>query len=144
MGKTLIIAEKPSVGRDLATVTAGRYTEAFVDPHTLAVRVRGPGSALRDADHLSVGTAGHVYLLLRVALAEHLVTGGESCPLLLDDVTVHSDEGRTGRLLDVLLAIAERHQVILFTQQAQVLDWARDRLHGPRHALHELTTLAPV
>jgi len=133
-----------AVGSDLATVTGGRYTEAFVDPHTLAVRVRGTGAALRDADHLSVGTAEQVYLLLRVALAEHLVTEGESCPLLLDDVTVHADEGRTARLLDVLLTIAARHQVILFTQQRQVLEWARDRLHEPRNAVHELTALAPV
>jgi uncharacterized protein YhaN len=132
------------VGRDLARVTADRYTEAFVDPGTLAVRVRGSGAPPRDADHLSIGTAEQVYLLLRVALAEHLVKAGEDSPLLLDDVTVHADHGRASRLLDVLLAVAARHQVVLFTQQAQVRDWAREQLTDARHAVRDLTALAPV
>jgi hypothetical protein len=133
-----------AVGRDLAAVTAGRYTEAVVDTSTLAVQVRGAGGPLRDVEHLSVGTVEQVYLLVRVALAERLVRPGESCPLLLDDVTVHADQDRTRRLLDTLLSVAERHQVVLFTQQEQVRQWARTSLTGPRHALHELTTLAPA
>jgi len=108
------------------------------------VRVRRTGGALREVEDLSVGTVEQVYLLLRVALAERLVRPGESCPLLLDDVTVHADQERARRLLDVLLAVAERHQVVLFTQQEQVREWARVNLTGPRHALHELSTLAPA
>ena len=133
-----------AVGRDLAAVTAGRYTEAVVDTGTLAVQVRGAGGPLRDVAQLSAGTVEQVYLLVRVALAERLVRPGESCPLLLDDVTVHADQDRTRRLLDTLLTVAERHQVVLFTQQEQVREWARLTLTDPRHALHELTTLAPV
>ncbi|MBX6749244.1 MAG: AAA family ATPase [Micromonosporaceae bacterium] len=133
-----------AVGRDLAAVTAGRYTETVVDTNTLAVQVRGAGGPLRDVEHLSVGTVEQVYLLVRVALAERLVRPGESCPLLLDDVTVHADQDRTRRLLDTLLTVAERHQVVLFTQQEQVRQWARTTLTGPHHALHELTTLAPA
>ncbi len=86
-----------AVRRDLAIVTAGRYNDAVVDPTTLAVEVRGPGGRLRNADRLSVGTAEQVYLLLRVALAEQLVRPGESCPLLLDEVTAHADRDRTNR-----------------------------------------------
>jgi hypothetical protein len=132
-----------AVSRDLATVTGGRYVEAVVDPATLEVLVRGSGTApLRPVDQVSHGTREQVYLLLRVALAERVVTTGESCPLLLDDVTVHADAGRTERVLDVLLTVARRHQVVLFTQQEQVRDWAR-ALPAP-HALRELTALAPV
>jgi uncharacterized protein YhaN len=130
-----------ALARDLAAVTAGRYTEALVDPGSLAVKVRG--ADWRDVDTLSVGTTEQVYVLLRVALAEHL-TGRESCPLLLDDVTVHADAERTGRLLDVLLAVAERNQVVLFTQQEQVRRWAQTTLDGSRHTLRELAALAPV
>jgi hypothetical protein len=128
-----------AVGRDLAAVTGGRYAEAIVDPATLSVQVRAPGGRLRDAGGLSHGTTEQVYLLLRVALAEHLVTPGESCPLLLDDVTVHADGARTEQILELLLGVAERHQVVLFSQQQQVRDWARTRLTGPRHALRVLT-----
>lgn len=132
------------VGRHLADVTGGRYTEAIVDPGSLAVRVRARGGPLRDVADLSTGTVEQVYLLLRVALAERLVRAGESCPLLLDDVTVHADGERTRRILDVLLAVAARHQVVLFTQQESVREWARARLTDPRHALRELPSLAPA
>jgi hypothetical protein len=131
-----------AVGRDLAAVTGGRYVEAVVDPASLAVQVRASGGALRDVDALSVGTAEQVYLLLRVALAQRLVRTGESCPLLLDDVTVHADPQRTARLLEVLLAVAARHQVVLFTQQDQVRGWAQAHLTEPRHGLRELSSPA--
>jgi uncharacterized protein YhaN len=133
-----------AVSRDLAAVTAGRYAEAVVDPRSLDVTLRAAGtSPARRVDQVSVGTREQVYLLLRVALAERVVSAGASCPLLLDDVTVHADADRTARVLDVLLAVAERHQVILFTQQEQVRAWASG-LTDPRHALRELTDLAPV
>jgi uncharacterized protein YhaN len=127
-----------AVGRDLAAVTGDRYVEAVVDPASLAIQVRTRGGPLRDVDALSVGTAEQIYLLLRVALAQRLVRPGESCPLLLDDVTVHADPERTTRLLDVLLAVAARHQVVLFSQQEQVRAWAQANLTHPRHALREL------
>jgi recombinational DNA repair ATPase RecF len=133
-----------ALARDLTAVSGGRYTEAVVDPGSLAVRVRGAGGPLRDVADLSLGTVEQVYLLLRVALAERLVRPGESCPLLLDDVTVHADQERTSHILDVLLAVAQRHQVVLFTQQEQVRQWARATLTDARHCLVELSTLAPV
>jgi DNA repair exonuclease SbcCD ATPase subunit len=132
-----------AVRRDLATVTAGRYTDVVVDPGTLAVQVRGPGGRPRDADRLSVGTAEQVYLLLRLALAEQLVRPGESCPLLLDEVTVHADWARAERMLQLLRDVAQRHQVVLFTQQEQVRDWAHTHL-DERHAIRELPPVSTV
>jgi hypothetical protein len=133
-----------SVGRWLPGTTAGRYTAVIVDPEKLRVQVRGPAGRWRDADRLSHGTAEQVYLLLRIALAQHLSRPGTVCPLLLDDVTVHADAQRTEQILRLLLAVAAERQIILFTQQDQVRDWAQVHLDGPRHATHNLTTLAPV
>jgi uncharacterized protein YhaN len=130
--------------RDLAVVTSHRYTDAVVDPASLVVQVRGAGGRLRDADRLSLGTAEQVYLLLRVALAEQLVKSGESCPLLLDDVTVHADRDRAEQMMRLLLGVAGRHQVVLFTQQDQVREWARAHLDGEHHALRELSTVDSV
>jgi uncharacterized protein YhaN len=79
-----------------------------------------------------------VYLLLRVAFADHLMNGHDTRPLLLDDVTVHADAVRTRAILDVLLYVAETRQFILFTQEEQVAAWARERLGGPQHAICEL------
>ncbi|MFZ5869460.1 MAG: ATP-binding protein, partial [Actinomycetota bacterium] len=129
----------------LPVVTEGRYVDATVDPATLRVQVCGPERRWRSADQLSVGTAEQVYLLLRVALAEHLTTEGETSPLLLDDVTVQADDGRTRQLLDLLLRLSEERQIVLFAQEPVVLDWAKERLSDERrHSVVELPRVAVV
>ena len=127
--------------RWLPSVTGGRYVNARVDPATLVVQVRGPGRPWRQADRLSVGTAEQVYLLLRVALAEHLTTTDETCPLLLDDVTVQADPVRTEAILDLLLQLSQDRQIVLFAQEPMVADWARRALSGEDTALIELPQL---
>ena len=127
-----------TVKRNLPTLTENRYTEVIVDPTTLQVQVRGGSGDWRDAGRLSYGTAEQVYLLLRVALADHLTKGHDTCPLLLDDVTVHADAARTRKILDLLLEMAETRQVVVFTQEEQVAAWARENLKKPRHAICQL------
>jgi hypothetical protein len=125
----------------LAAVTHGRYVEALVDPETLAVQVRGDGRSWRSASALSHGTAEQVYLLLRVALAEHLVRAGESTPFVFDDATVQSDNVRTLAIMETLLSLTPAHQVIVFSQETEVAEWARARLDGEQHRLIELREL---
>jgi uncharacterized protein YhaN len=125
----------------LPAVTGGRYVDATVDPETLAIQVYGSSGRWRPVDRLSAGTTDQVYLLLRVALAQHLATTGETCPLLLDGVTAQSDEERTREILDLLLRLAAERQVVLFTQEETVLRWAREHLDGDRHRVRELTRL---
>jgi len=127
-----------TVKQSLPGVTEGRYTDVIVNPTTLRVQVCGPSRNWRDAGRLSYGTAEQVYLLLRVALADHLTNGHDTCPLLLDDVTVHADSTPTREMLDLLLHVAENRQVVLFTQEEQVAAWARENLQGERHAIREL------
>ncbi|MER5267179.1 AAA family ATPase [Actinosynnema sp. NPDC002837] len=125
----------------LPVITDGRYVDAALDPATLSVRVCGPSREWRNANVLSVGTAEQVYLLLRLALVRHLTAADEVSPLLLDDVTVQADDTRTSAILDLLLALAERQQIVLFAQESSVLDWADRNLTGGRHAV---LRLAPV
>jgi len=117
--------------RWLADVTQGRYTDARVDPSDLNVQVLGPDQQWRDAHRLSHGTAEQIYLLLRIVLAEHLVTADETCPILLDDVLVQSDRFRKQSLLNVIAAVSRARQVILLTQEEQVVEWARQHLVEP-------------
>lgn len=126
----------------LPMVTDSRYTDVMVDPECLLVQVCGESRRWRKADLLSYGTAEQVYLLLRVALADHLTKGHDTCPLLLDDVTVHADAARTRGILDLLLQVSTDRQVVVFTQEEQVAAWAREKLTGPAHAIHELTSIA--
>jgi len=117
-----------SVSRWLPSVTMNRYADVRVDPETLDVQVYDRLGRWRRAVRLSHGTTEQVYLLLRVAMAEHLTRAGESCPLLLDDVTAQSDRMRTKAILEVLHGVSQEHQVILFTQEDEVLEWARSSL----------------
>lgn len=124
----------------LAGITGGRYTDCRVDPRTLAVEVCGDRKRWRSAADLSRGTAEQIYLLLRVTLAEHLGEAGEPCPLILDDPTVSSDPDRRDAVLDALLAISADRQVVVFTHDPGVRDWAERSLAGDsRHRLERLS-----
>ena len=122
----------------LPRVTGGRYTDCRVNPQTLAVEVCGPGGRWRRADLLSHGAAEQLYLLLRFALAQHLTKPGEVCPLILDDTLAACDGARKREVLESLLAVSESVQVILFSHEEDVRDWARDRLSEARDSLTEI------
>ena len=131
------------VRRRLAGITGGRYTDCRVDPETLGVKVCGDEERWRSAADLSRGTAEQIYLLLRVTLAEHLGKEGEPCPLILDDPTASSDAERRDAVLEALLAIAAERQVVLFTHDQGVRDWAERHLAGDsRHRIQQLSTEA--
>jgi DNA repair exonuclease SbcCD ATPase subunit len=135
-------ALQATLERWLSHITSGRYAEARVDPQDLRVRVRTPDGQWREADRLSHGTAEQVYLLLRVALAERLGNRDEPCPLILDDVTAHSDPQRTNAILDALAAISAERQVIFFSQEGEILEWAR--ANQDKCKLAELPVLEPA
>jgi DNA repair protein SbcC/Rad50 len=122
---------KASIKRSLPKITDGRYDDVVVDPASLDVRVRGADGEWRHARLLSHGTAEQVYLLLRVALAEHLVTTGEPAPLILDDPTVQSDASRTIAILELLHRLSAQRQVVVFSQEDTVVAWAQEHLDGP-------------
>jgi exonuclease SbcC len=115
----------------LAHLTGGRWVDARVDPETLDVQLQDTSGTWRRAALLSHGTAEQVYLLLRAALARHLVRADEACPLFLDDVTVQFDRTRKQAALGLLQAIAQERQVVVFTQEDAVFEWAQAHLVPP-------------
>ncbi len=129
---------RASVCEHLSRITGGRYTDCRIDPQSLSVQVRSGNGPWRRAELLSHGASEQVYLLLRMALAEHLSAPDETCPLILDDPIATSDEIRRKAVLNTLLAVSESTQVILFTHDRDTRDWARKRLSGPNGRLREL------
>ena len=122
----------------LQAVTGGRYKEIRIDVESLMVRVSGDGKNWRLVPLLSHGTAEQIYLLLRVAMARQLTRKGEICPLILDDVTVNCDPVRETEILNLLHAISEEQQVILFSQEPETQRWAQQQLSESRDRLIEL------
>ncbi|MCZ6739459.1 MAG: hypothetical protein O7C01_06760 [Actinobacteria bacterium] len=66
----------------------------------------------------------------------------ESGFLVLDDVTIQSDDPRTLEFLEILHGLSEDRQIIFFTQETVVADWAREKLTGPRDSVIELDEIA--
>ena len=128
-----------TLGDWLPRVTDGRYGECRIDPESLKVEVRTPEGRWRAAELLSHGTTEQIYLLLRFALSRHLTKTGESCPLILDDVVGAADAERKKAVLRTLGALAESTQVILFTHEEDVRDWAARSLAEPGGRLIELS-----
>jgi DNA repair protein SbcC/Rad50 len=133
-----------SVQRHLPAITGGAYVEVGMNPRDLSVDVKEASTGQwRDARLLSEGTREQIYLLLRVAMAEHLVTTrGERAPLLLDEVTAQADPERKRRMLDVLHALSADRQVILFSHDDEVVAWAAESLREPRDRLIRLVAPA--
>jgi exonuclease SbcC len=128
----------------LPRVTAGRYTDASVDPELLVVKVKDPDGKFREAELLSQGTLEQIYLLLRMALVAHLTKPGETSPLLFDDVTVQTDSARTVSILDLLHEISRERQVIVFSQEEDVRRWAETSLNPEHDLLVRLHPEAPA
>jgi DNA repair exonuclease SbcCD ATPase subunit len=122
------------LGRDLSSITGGRYTEAIVNDR-FQVMLRAPETgSLVDMGQLSRGTQQQVYLLLRLGLLEVMGSATEPLPLFLDDALALADDGRRAQLLRVLEA--EARQVIYFTAGeagASIFDprWHRVVLPAP-------------
>lgn len=114
-------------------LTGGRWERARIAVDDLAVSVLREHE-WRSAHELSCGTAEQVYLALRVILATTLARADEPPPLILDDVLVHADQDRKEELLDWLIELSERHQIILTTHDHTLVAWAQE--HGGR--VHEL------
>jgi exonuclease SbcC len=138
--KRFLEAARDSVQKDIApklkaaiedwlpNIVGDRYKDVGVNPATLKITLRDGSGSYRDASRLSHGTSEQIYFLLRIALAEHLVTTDEKAPLILDDVTVQSDHERTLRLLDLLHSLSHTRQIILFSQENAVKTWAKEHL----------------
>lgn len=124
----------------LPRVTGGNYLDVMVDPSTLKVRVTEATGAAREAEFLSQGTTEQIFLLLRIALSQVLSGGNESTPIVLDDVTVQCDQERTVAILGLLQELSTDHQVVLFTQEQEVVDWALEALGGERDRVIELAS----
>jgi uncharacterized protein YhaN len=109
-------------------VTSGRYIDVSVEPESLNLLAFDAQGRRAEADVLSQGTTEQFFLLLRIALAKHLVTTGETVPLVFDDITVQADPERTRAILELLHELSADREIVLFTQEPEVIQWATENL----------------
>ena len=111
--------------RRLPKLTRKRYAQAWVDPSDLSMHVAAPRSSRQvPVENLSQGTQEQIYVCLRMVLAQALSPKGEQLPLIFDDPSVNSDDHRCYALLDTLLELSQTSQVVIFSHERRVADWA--------------------
>ena len=126
----------------MEAATDGRYRRAHVDPATLQVSLLVPETdQVVTNPPVSHGTRTLLYVLMRIGLAQHMSAIGEPVPLVLDDPFVDVDSRRLERILDFLLELSERMQILLFTKDREIVRWFDARATGEGHRLHQLDTL---
>lgn len=83
-----------------------------------------------DCISLSRGTQEQLAILTRIAFADMLLEQGKPVSLILDDPLVYSDDARLDTMIEILIEVAGRMQVILLT--------CRDRAfrHVPGHRIN--------
>ncbi|MBS2963570.1 AAA family ATPase [Actinocrinis puniceicyclus] len=128
-----------------ARITHGRFPELVADVNRdgrPVLRARRDSGHLVDVEEMSEGTCDQLYLALRLASLERFADEGRAMPLLLDDVLMTFDDGRTGAGLEILDEMADRFQVIVFTHHDHIGHLAKDALPVGRIHVHDITPAA--
>ena len=101
----------------LNQLTRGRYQSIWSPLGTQRLCVRDDRESIFEVSQLSGGTREQLYLAVRLALVEQLALQGATLPMVLDDVLVNFDHGRTELAVDTLLDFANRgqQQLLIFT-----------------------------
>lgn len=119
----------------LHAVMPGSFGGVTIDPQTLAVTVRVPGSPESlPVSALSGSTRELIQLLLRLAIARVMGQLVESPLLLLDEPLVQADSQRQQRAFDYLAQQAEGLQIVVLTRAERLRarfeeKWASSPLH---------------
>jgi DNA repair exonuclease SbcCD ATPase subunit len=110
----------------ISGLTAGRYEDLKGDDK-LALKVAVPESGdVKNALSLSGAAADQMYLALRLAMAGILTEGGESLPLIMDEVFSQFDDNRTALALKYLNNAFKNGQVLILTCKQREVELARE------------------
>lgn len=104
-----------TAGAILQKLTAGRYDKLNFTKALEAEAKPNDSPVSHSTLSLSEGTADQIYLALRLAIAELLLSGQDPCPLILDDALSSFDDDRAKLALQYLSTLAAKRQVLLFT-----------------------------
>jgi DNA repair exonuclease SbcCD ATPase subunit len=132
------------MGRDLASITDGRYARIRVDEAALAFSVwsaeKEAWVGIRD---LSRGTVDQLYLAARLGLVRQ-VTQERTPPLIFDDPFVTFDDVRARRAVELLRQLAQDHQVLYLTTSTRYDDMADTVIELPAPASRDVPAPEPA
>ncbi len=84
-----------------------------------------PGGSKVTVEGMSDGSRDQLFLALRLASLEQFLDRNEPVPLILDDILINFDDGRSAATLRVLSELSKRTQVVFFTHHEHLVKLAR-------------------
>lgn len=106
-------------GELFALLTGGKYDQVSLTREFDALAAQKDDVTPRNLLYLSKGTADQLYLAVRLAVCELVLSGDDPAPLILDDALVNFDDERLALALNLLRSLSARRQILLFTCQGR-------------------------
>ncbi|MFK7818061.1 MAG: AAA family ATPase [Planctomycetaceae bacterium] len=98
----------------LEQLTQGRYTRIWAPLGKNRIQVDDRLDRTFRIEQLSGGTREQLFLAIRFALVHEFSQRGIELPMVMDDLFVNFDEGRTRAAVDALMSFADSGQQVLF------------------------------
>ncbi len=120
----------PALGKRAAEIfdrlTGGAYGDVVLD-RTLRVSAEPAGAGVpRDVAYLSAGAADQLYLAVRLAICDLVLSPDLPAPIVLDDALASFDDARCAAALAYLRQEAKKRQILLFTCHSREAVFFRD------------------
>ena len=96
-------------------ITGGRYEKIIAPIGEDTIEVVSREGRTKRPEQLSRGTAEQLYLALRFGYITNFTAGGETLPVVMDEILVNFDKTRAAQAASAILALAQTHQVVYFT-----------------------------
>jgi len=128
-------------GRWFAEITGGAFaglSTHFGDGDQPVIAGMRKGGEILTVEQMSTGTRDQLYLALRLAGLELHLADNEPMPLILDDLLVQFDEGRSIHTLKTLSQFSRQSQILLFTHHEHLVELALKHLGPDGFHLHRL------
>ena len=108
-------------------ITGGRYEKVLLS-RSFAISAEQQGDpVMRSLSLLSQGTADQLYLAVRLAICDTVLSAEKNPPLILDDALLSFDEERLHAALDYLVEESAHRQILLFSCQRREQEYLRTR-----------------
>ena len=112
-------------GELFSKMTNGRYRGLYPDGEMNLSFLQNGDAQVRPIDYLSMGTKELAYISFRLSLCEKLYT--ERPTLVFDDAFAHFDDERLKGILDFLLSISDRYQIVIMTCHGREGGYLKDK-----------------
>ncbi len=119
-----------AASRYFSAITAGRYTGIVAAAGTNDIWAVTREGERVEPEKLSAGTAEQLYLSLRFGMMSACDTGGETLPVLMDDILVNFDPERTRKTALAIGELARERQLLFFTCHPHIAETLRQENPG--------------